>query len=165
VWEQTEFETVHGDAVDRALCDFVPSWDENNRGEKTLDVTRGGLILTDCTRGQLGPLRDCGFVEGAGSLVTVACPPGESVALRCNLPEEAAPAVLRACEYSQVLGMGTACVERDALYNESLLAGETELDISCPGGRSADEPGGTVALYAAPLLPGDALELGCSMIE
>lgn len=165
VWEQTEFVTSHGDPVDRAECDFVSDWDANNRGEKTLDVTRGGLILSACTRGQIGPLRDCGFVEGAGALGTVACPPGANVSLSCTLPEGAAPAVLRACEYSEVLGMGTACVQRDALYNESLLPGETELEFSCPDARGDDEPGGNVALYAATVWPGDTLELDCSVVE
>lgn len=164
-WEETEFETVHGDPVDRAVCDFVPDYDANNRGEKTLDVTRGGLIVSECTRGQIGPNRDCGFTEGAGEQATIACPPGETVRLSCALPEDAAPAVLRACEYSQVLGMGTACVFREALVNETLLSGETEVDIECPLARSESEPGGTVALYTAPILPGDDLNLDCQVVD
>ncbi len=54
-FEPTEFETVHGDPVDRAVCDFVPGWDENNRGDKTVEITRGGLITSACARGQIGP--------------------------------------------------------------------------------------------------------------
>jgi len=164
-WEQTEFETVHGDPVDRAVCDFVPDYDANNQGQKTLDVTRGGLIVSTCSRGQLGPLRDCGFTEGAGALTAVACPPGESVTVSCSVPDDAAPAVIRACEYSDVLEMGTACVFRDAVANETLTAGETEVTIACPAARSEAEPGGTVALYAAPALPGDELELDCVVLE
>jgi hypothetical protein len=163
-WEETEFETVHGEPVDRAVCDFIPDYDDNNREEKTLDVTRGGLITSDCARGQLGPLRDCGFSEGAGSLKAVSCPPGESVTVRCSLPDDAAPAVLRACEYSDVLAMGTSCVLREALTNESLVSGDNDIDVECPAARSETEPGGTVALYAAPLLPGDALEIECSVL-
>ena len=165
VWEETEFETAHGDPVDRALCDFIPDWDANNRGDKTLDVTRGGLILSSCERGQIGPLRDCGFSEGVGSLETVACPAGETITLRCEVPDDATPAVLRACEYSEVLGLGTACVFRDALVNESLLTGSTDIDIECPLARSDDEPGGTISLYAAPLLPGDEIELSCAVVD
>lgn len=165
IWEETEFETVHGDPVDRASCDFVEGWDDNNRSRKTLDVTRGGLILTDCSRGQIGPLRDCGFSEGAGSLVTAACSPGETVTLVCSLPTAAEPALVRACEYSQVLGMGTACVFRDALLNETLDPGaETQLEVACPAARSDSEPGGTISLYAAPILPGDTLDLDCSVL-
>jgi hypothetical protein len=165
VWEETEFETVHGDPVDRALCDFIPDYDVNNQGDKTLDVTRGGLILSACERGQIGPLRDCGFSEGAGSLETTVCPAGETITLRCELAEDAAPVVVRACEYSEVLGLGTACVFRDALVNEGLASGRTDIDIECPAARSDDEPGGTISLYAAPLLPGDALDIACSVVD
>lgn len=163
VWEATEFETAHGEPVDRALCDFVDDWDANNRGEKTLDVTRGGLILSECTRGQLGPLRDCGFEEGAGGLQTIACPPGENVTLHCEVPDEGTPVVLRACEYSQVLGMGTACVYREALSNGTLLPGATDISVACPPARSEDEPGGTVSLYLAPVLPNDAVSVTCEV--
>ena len=163
VWEQTEFETVHGDPVDRAVCDFVDGWDDNNTATKTVEVTRGGLILTACTRGQLGPLRDCGFEEGAGSLSRVACPVGETISLRCEVPEDASPVVVRGCEYSDVLHLGTACVQRDALFNESLAAGETSIEVSCPDGHSELEPGGNIALYAAPLLPGEDVTVQCSV--
>lgn len=163
VWEETEFETVHGLPVDRALCDFVDGWDANNQGEKVLEVTRGGLILSECTRGQVGPLRDCGFEEGVGNLVTIACAPGETVTLHCEVPEGASSAVVRACEYSDVLEMGTACVYRDALVNETLLAGEKDFEVPCPAAHSDEEPGGTVALYVAPMLPGDALEVACEV--
>ena len=164
-WEETEFETVHGDPVDRAVCDFVEGWDDNNREQKSLDVTRGGLISSDCARGQFGPLRDCGFSEGAGSLRTVACPPGERITVDCSVPSEAAPSVIRVCEYSEVLGMGTACVLRDALRNEILLTGTFELDVECPAARSDSEPGGTVALYTAPLFTGDAVDIECELEE
>lgn len=162
-WEETGFETVHGDPVDRAVCDFVPDYDANNRADKTLDVTRGGLIAQPCTRGQLGPRRDCDFSEG--NEPTVSCPPGETIRLSCAVPAAAAPAVLRVCEYSQVLDMGIACVFREALANETLLPGVTELELDCPSGRSDSEPGGTVALYTAPALPGDEVDLDCSVVN
>lgn len=163
VWEETEFETVHGDPVDRLVCEFVEGWDDNNIGNKTVEVTRGGLILSACSRDQIGPLRDCDFREGAGSLETVACPPGETIELSCELPDAGAPAVLRACEYSEVLHMGTACVYRDALVNQMLSSGKIEIELPCPAAHSESEPGGTVALYVAPLLPGDDIELHCEV--
>jgi hypothetical protein len=165
-FEPTEFETVHGDPVDRAVCDFVPGWDENNRGDKTVEITRGGLITSACARGQIGPLRDCGFAEGAGSLTTIPCEPGATVTLRCDLPEGAAPAVVRACEYSHELESGTACVYRDALVNRLVEAGGGELAIECPPARDAErEPGGTVSLYSASVLPGDSIaKLDCNAV-
>jgi hypothetical protein len=163
VWEETEFETVHGLPVDRALCDFVDGWDANNEGEKVLEVTRGGLILSECARGQIGPLRDCGFSEGVGTLLTFGCAPGETATVHCEVAAESSPAVVRACEYSDVLAMGTACVYRDALANEALPAGDTEFEVTCPAFHSEAEPGGTVSLYFAPLLPGDDVEVTCEV--
>lgn len=163
VWEKTEFETVHGDPVDRALCEFVDGWDQNNTGDKMVDVTRGGLILSPCTRGQLGPLRDCGFEEGAGSLARAACPVEETITLSCELPAHAAPVVVRGCEYSDVLGLGTACVYRDALFNQTMLPGETTIEVACPDGHSELEPGGSIALYTAPLLPGEPVQVTCTV--
>ena len=118
-------------------------------------------------RGQIGPLRDCGFSEGAGSLDNVACAPGETINVRCELPESAAPAVVRACEYSQALETGTACVYRDALANSVVEPGSAELSIECPAARDeATEPGGTITLYSAPLLPSDATDtLDCEVVE
>src|SRR5688572_4259551 len=154
VFEATEFTTVHGDPVDRLVCDFVSGWDDNNRGDKTVEITRGGLITSTCARGQVGPLRDCGFAEGAGGLDNVACAPGETITVRCSLPDAAAPAVVRACEYSQALETGTACVYRDALVNAVVEPGDIEIGIDCPAARDeATEPGGTITLYSAPLLP------------
>jgi len=166
VFEATEFETVHGDPVDRLMCDFVEGWDQNNRGDNSVQITRGGLITSACTRGQIGPLRDCGFAEGAGSLDNVACAPGKTISVRCTLPDDAAPAVVRACEYSKALETGTACVYRDALVNSVVEPGSPELSIECPAARDeATEPGGTITLYSAPLLPTDAAgALDCELV-
>ncbi|HEU5074061.1 MAG TPA: hypothetical protein VFU02_07805, partial [Polyangiaceae bacterium] len=167
VFEETEFTTVHGDPVDRLVCDFVSDWDANNRGDKNVEITRGGLITSTCTRGQVGPLRDCGFAEGAGSLDNVACAPGQTIRVRCDLPENTPPAVVRACEYSQVLETGTACVYRDALVNNVVEPGGSEFDIECPPARAqVNEPGGTITLYSAPLLPSDTPgELDCEVLD
>ena len=167
VFEDTEFETVHGDPVDRLMCDFVDGWDANNRGDDTLEITRGGLITGACTRGQVGPLKDCGFAEGAGRLDNVACAPGGTIRVRCSLPDAAAPAVVRACEYSQALQTGTACVYREALLNSVVEPGSSELRIECPAARDdATEPGGTITLYSAALLPSDdAGALDCDVID
>jgi hypothetical protein len=155
LFESTEFTTVHGDPVDRLQCDFVPGWDENNRGDDVVEITRGGLIASECERGQLGPLRDCGFAEGVGGLTALPCEPGTTLYLTCTLEADAPPAVLRVCEYSEVLGAGTACVYRDAVLNEVVVGGDDDVAIECPAGHSVDEPGGTVAFYSANLWPGD----------
>jgi hypothetical protein len=87
--------------------------------------------------------------------------------VRCTLSEDGAPAVVRACEYSQVLATGTACVYRDALVNGIVQPGGLDLEIECPAARdAATEPGGTITLYSAPLLPSDTVgELDCEVID
>lgn len=160
-FEPSDFTTEAGEPVDRPVCEPMADWDANNSASEAVAFpATGGLILTDCARGQVGPLRDCGFVEGAGELVTADCAPGESVRLTCSVPAGAAPAVLRVCEFSQALATGVACVQRDSLENR-VIEGEVVLDVACPAARDSVEVGGTVSLYSAPVLPGDELEITC----
>jgi hypothetical protein len=167
LFEPTAFETEDGETVDRPVCEFAPGFADNNYEQRPVDMPAAGLIVTPCMRGQLGPLRDCGFSEGAGQLAELACPVGAALTMRCSLPLDAAPAIVRVCEYSEVLGRGVACVFRDAVANEVVGAGETQLTIECPEARDETlEPGGRVSLYSAPVLPGDVLaELDCQPVN
>ncbi len=165
-FEPTDFTTKDGKPVDRPVCDFMAGWDANNTGslEVMLPVD-GGLTTAACDRGQLGPLRDCGFQEqkDAGSQIT--CTPGQPLTLDCTVADPLKPQVLRACERSAVLGTGVACTYRDALANEVVATGTTTITLGCPAARDASEPGGLVALYAAPLLPEDAAQaVACTVV-
>ncbi|MET0414015.1 MAG: lysyl oxidase family protein [Polyangiaceae bacterium] len=158
VFEPSEFQTEDGETVDRPVCEFAADYESNNYQERPVNTPSDGLIATACTRGQLGPLRDCGFSAGSGPMAQLPCEVGSTVTLRCSLPADAAPVVLRVCEYSQQLETGVACVFRDAVVNEIVTAGETDLTIECPAARDSEsEPGGRVSLYLAPVLPGDVI--------
>jgi hypothetical protein len=155
VWEPTEFETEAGETVDRAKCDFAEDWDANNYGKRdvTLPLPGEGMVTGPCTRGQIGPKRNCGFTyEGA----LRNCEPGESVKLSCSIDADAAPQTVRVCEGSRVLGAGVACVDKDALDSANLAADEpVELRFECPDRRDATEIGGRFALYTGAVWPDD----------
>jgi hypothetical protein len=167
VFEPSEFTTDDGETVDRPVCDFAEDYTANNYQERPVNAPSDGLIAMPCSRGQLGPLRDCGFNAGAGPLARLQCPVGSAITLRCSLPTDAPPLVLRACEYSEQLETGVACVFRDAIANEIIGAGEAEVTIECPDARDAtSEPGGRVSLYMAPVLPGDSIDgLECEPVN
>jgi hypothetical protein len=162
-FEDSGFRTATDLRVDRPACDFAPNWNDNNEQSRMISIApTGGLITSECTRGQLGPLRDCGFSEGAGALAQVPCAVGSSVQLRCSTPDGSPPAVLRVCEYSEAQHTGVACVYRDALANELVDGSDVLIDVSCPEARDVVEIGGRVALYSAPALPGEVAQVSCT---
>jgi hypothetical protein len=110
----------------------------------------GGFITAPCTRGQAGPLKDCGFQEQAENLT---CTPGNTVNLRCRVGLLSAPQVLRVCENSAGLGGVTACMYRDALATAVVNTLPSTVSFTCPAARSAGEPGGTFGYYGSPVLP------------
>jgi hypothetical protein len=147
---------IRRDTIDRPVCDELEGWDENNYAEQdvTLPVPGEGMLTEPCSRGQLGPRRNCGFTY-AGEIR--ACTAGDTVSLSCSV-EDAAPLVVRVCEASSVLGAGTACWDAEALASQTLSGSESvSFTFTCPAERSASEPGGKFALYQAPLWPADEL--------
>ncbi len=154
VWEATDFKSEGGETVDRPKCDFTESWDSNNfqARDVTLPVPGEGMITEPCTRGQLGPKRNCGFNYG-GSLLS--CTPGATVALHCSTPKGAAPQALRVCEGSSVLGAGVACVDAEALASALPTEAGVAVSFKCPELRDELEPGGKYALYTAATWPED----------
>lgn len=164
LWEPTEFVTAEGEPVDRPLCSFSSEWDANNYGEQsvTLPVPGEGLITTECSRGQVGRLRNCGFtpLPELGS-----CSAG-TFELSCSVPEGSAPQSIRVCEASQVLGAGVACDSRSALALADVeSAGPITLTVPCPEPRGAAEPGGLYAIYTAPTFGEDAAApVSCSVV-
>jgi len=154
-WEATELKTDAGESVDRPVCDEAKAWDENNFAEEpvTLPTAGKGMITEECTRGQIGPLRNCGYLyDGAME----KCAPGEEVRISCTTEAGAEPQVVRLCEGSKVLGAGTACLEQQALVGLTIEAGsEATATFTCPVKRDASEPGGLVAIYRGALFPED----------
>jgi hypothetical protein len=166
-FEPTDFKTPSGAPVDRPACDYMPEWDENNSQERAVSVpSAGGLINTACSRGQIGPLRDCGFAPAQVPQSVIECEPGTTLTLQCTVADRGRPLVLRACDYSHVLGQGVACVFREAVANQILGSGTTAFEAKCPQALDDAEPGGKLSLYTAPLLPTDEpLNVECSVTE
>lgn len=163
VFEPTTYTSEDGKPIDRPKCSFTPGYDANNLGttKVTLPV-RGGYVTEPCARGQMGPTRDCGFTE-AGPAST--CAPGATVHLSCAGASAAAPAQVRVCEASAVLGAGVACAYHDALAGAVLPDGAAvDVTFTCPSPRDDRERGGRYALYASPVFDGDVLQpLNCTV--
>jgi hypothetical protein len=154
LWEASGFRTDTGFPISRPVCEFGENWDANNEATEPIPIPPTGSFVTEpCQNEEMGPLRNCGFVEQTADL---ACDPGETVSLDLQIPTDAAPQVLRVCEVSAVLGVGTACVFEDALANMIVGQGGETAEFTCPLSRSADEPGGLFAFYSAPVFPADA---------
>ena len=153
LWEASGFRTENGFPVSRPVCNFVEDWDVNNEATEPIPIPPTGSFVTEpCQHDELGPLRNCGFVEQGNDFT---CDPGETVSLDLRLSRNAEPQVARICEVSKVLGVGTACTFEDSLTNLIVAAGRETADFICPLPRPADEPGGLFALYSAPVFPAD----------
>src|SRR5205823_1273743 len=99
-------------------------------------------------RGQLGPKRDCGFAT-TGKLQS--CAAGATVTLKCKTTGNTQ--VVRACEISQKLGVGTACSLRDSAANAIVGSATTTVSFTCPAVRDAAAGAGGYQLYQGSLLP------------
>ncbi|MFO0762271.1 MAG: lysyl oxidase family protein [Byssovorax sp.] len=156
-YEPTDFKTAKGEPVDRPKCDFMPDWDKNNTRSEDVELPALGesFVNQPCTRGQIGPLRNCGFKKQAD---TEACTPGATVNLTCTVPAGASPQTLRICESSKVLGSGTACTHGFSLANGVITEQGVPVIFTCPSPRDANEPGGLYSVYASPLTDDDKAE-------
>jgi len=154
VWEPTEFKTEAGETVDRQKCDFIDNVDENNYRELpvTLPVPGEGMVTEPCTRGQIGPKRNCGYTYDAK---LSSCTPGATVNLTCKTAGGVAPQALRICEGSSVLGAAVACTEVDALATALPTSAGVEVSFKCPSERDEHEPGGKYGLYYGAIWPED----------
>jgi hypothetical protein len=154
LWEDSGRRTETGFPISRPICEFVEDWDANNEASEQIPIPASGSFVTEpCQHGELGPLRNCDFVEQTADQT---CDPGQTVSLDLQIPADASPQVLRVCDVSAVLGVGTACTFEDALANVIVGEAGEMADFSCPLPRSDEEPGGAYALYSAPVLPTDA---------
>ena len=154
-WEKTTFTTSLGGEVDRPVCTYSTAWDQDNVDayDVTLPLDGNGYVTAPCTRGQLGPLRNCGFTKQDDKL---KCTPGAKVTLSCAVPAGGAPHAVRICETSAVLKTGIPCI-----YDQALATGTADtgapavVSFTCPGPRDPQEPGGGYALYTGPAFPED----------
>ena len=168
LWEPSGFVTDDGESINRPQCDFFADWDANNEEVRNVFVPQTGSFVTaSCANDESGPKRNCGFTELELTANERFCEPGENVDLTIPLPQEAAPQVLRVCEWSAALGVGIACTFEDALLNQT-VAEDTAVSFTCPLIRDADEAAevaGGYSLYIAPLWPGDEGELAAVSVN
>lgn len=155
VYEPTDFKTAKGEPVDKPKCDYMPDWDKNNARSEEVKLPGLGesFVEQPCTRGQIGPLRNCGFKKQKD---LEACTPGAGVTLMCSVPAGSAPQTARFCESSKVLGSGTGCTHGFSLANGIITEAGVPVIFTCPSPRSADEPGGLYSVYSSPLVDEDA---------
>jgi len=154
-WVPTTLTPATGHPVDKPACTFAPGWDQDNTDAYpvTLPLDGNGYVTAPCTRGQLGPLRNCGLVKQDD---TLHCTPGATVTLSCTVPAAAAPHAVRVCETSAVLKTGIPCIQAEALAVGTVDTGTAAtVSFTCPGARDANEPGGGYALYTGPIFPDD----------
>ncbi len=171
VWAPTGLIGENGEPVEAPLCRLSPTWDDNNTDstQETIEPHGLGMINAPCARGQIGPLRNCGF----GTRPDVArCTPGQPKTVTFSVKAGAAPQVVRLTEFSEVLGSPIPARYEDSWVplqpgvsdQPTMLANFMVSDsapatvtFTCPGPRTGGrfEPGGRYGIYTAPVLPGD----------
>ncbi|KAF0448457.1 lysyl oxidase-like protein 2/3/4 [Gigaspora margarita] len=154
LWEPTNFTTSYGYPVYREKCNFIKNWDANNYESIIYNLPNNLSFVTEpCTRGQSGPLRDCGFQVQDN---TIECTSGENVTLGFYLREskQTPSVIVRICESSRVLG-STHCEYAYALANAIVELPSNELNpakvtFQCPIARDNIETGGLYSILVAP---------------
>lgn len=160
LWEPSGLTAEDGSPINRARCDFVAGWDENNEAQRDVFLpATGSFVTAPCGDGEIGPRRNCGFREVTVEGVDAACRAGQPTALSLRAAEDEAPQVIRVCERSAALGTGVACTYEDSLANVVLESQARTVAFTCPFLRDAadagGDEGGNFSLYAAPAWPGD----------
>jgi hypothetical protein len=140
-----------GNPVLRNSCAFFNNWNANNLGTVQFSQPEGSFVTQPCTRGQTGPVRDCGF-EAEPPLRS--CTPRHVVSLSCKSDD--GPKVLRVCEMSAQLGEGVACSYRDSLANVIVDSQGTKVNFTCPAVRDGANGAGGFSLYDASVVAEDA---------
>jgi hypothetical protein len=141
------FTDPNGNPVLRNSCAFYKNWNANNLGTVQFSQSAGSFVTQPCTRGQTGPVRDCGF-HAESQLQT--CNVGQKVKLSCTNDDQ--PAVLRVCEMSSKLGVGVDCSYRDSLSNTIVDQKGANVSFACPAIRDDASGAGGFSLYRAALL-------------
>jgi hypothetical protein len=153
IYDPTEFVNHDGEQVFRQRCDYEEGALDNNVDSYPVTVPRSGetYVSLPCDRGQVGPLRNCGYALSQDALT---CTPGERVRLSCTVASRGAPQVARVCERSAVLNTAMACTERMALTSQAIDRSAI-LELTCPAARTG-EPGGRYSIFAGAAFPDDA---------
>jgi hypothetical protein len=148
-FDPTIFKDAQGNPISRVRCQFAPNYAANNVGKVSMSQGPGSFVNDDCSRGQIGPLRDCGFTP---SSEVHSCTAGSTVTLQCKTG--GSQQVLRVCEASGALGMGIPCTYLNSTSN-TIVDGDSEsVTFTCPVVRDATVAGaGAYSLSHAPLLP------------
>lgn len=146
----------------RVNCGFLTNWNSyippdppspsfhDNYDAVPVTSPGGGFVTDQCTRGQIGPKRNCGFTAGLTAAATtpgtdtpVACAsatasaPAQQVSLSCRVGAGAQPAVVRICEVSGQSDTGVACTLANAVANVIVGTKPTAVQFSCPAVRDA----------------------------
>jgi hypothetical protein len=171
VWADTGLTGENGQPVEAPLCDLKDGWDSNNAHSvpETILPQGQGLITSTCTRGQIGPLRNCGF--GTSTTVT-DCVPGAATTATFTVGKKATPQVVRVAEYSHQLHspiparyedswvpLHPGVSDQPSMLGNGIVAPGAPLTLTftCPSPRTggAYEPGGTYSVYTGPVFPDD----------
>jgi hypothetical protein len=155
--------------VEAPLCQKIPTWADNNFDtvQETIEAQGLGLITSACTRGQIGPLRNCGFGTNPR---TVDCVSGQLTTATFSIKPGAPPQIVRLTEYSHVLGspiparyedswvpLRPGVSDQPAMLANVVVSTRTTVSFSCPSPRTAGAagPGGKYSIYTAPVFPDD----------
>jgi Lysyl oxidase len=154
VFDPTSLQDAQGNTISRMRCQFAPNYAADNVGKVAVSHGPGGFVNDPCERGQVGPLRDCGFTPPGE---VHSCAAGSTVALQCKTA--GSQQVLRICEASEALGTGIACTYLNSASN-TIVDGDAErVTFTCPAVRDAAVAGtGGYSLSHAPLLPAQPAE-------
>lgn len=151
-FEPTEFVNEMGLVESRFKCEPFPDAAADNTVTAQVVVpAEGGLVTGPCRDFQVGPARNCGFARRGG---VITCTPGATVTVSCEGGSDAAPAAVRVCEASHLLG-AIPCLFADALGRGVATADPLEVTFTCPAARSMAETGGLAFVYVGPLIGGD----------
>jgi hypothetical protein len=171
VWKPTGLISDDGHPVEAPLCSQSEGWDENNTHsvQEKIEKHGLGLITSTCTRGQIGPLRNCGF---GTTPTTASCVPGSMTTATFSIPAGATPQVVRLTEFSHALNSPIPARYEDSWVpfqpgvsdQPAMLANAVvessnpaQVTFRCPSPRTGGvaEPGGRYSVYAAPVFPDD----------
>ena len=155
--------------MEAPLCQKIPTWADNNfdTTQETIEAHGLGLITSACTRGQIGPLRNCGFGTNPK---TVDCVPGQPTTATFSIKSGAPPQIVRLTEYSHALAspiparyedswvpLQPGVSDQPAMLANAIVSSSTTVTFPCPSPRTAGaaEPGGTYSIYTGPVFPFD----------
>jgi hypothetical protein len=149
VFDPTSLQDAQGNPISKMRCQFAPNYSANNVAKVSVSQGPGSFINDVCDRGQIGPLRDCGFTPPSE---IHSCAAGSTVTLQCKTA--GSQQVLRVCETSQALGIGIPCTYLNSASN-TIIAGDSEkVTFTCPAVRDAAVAGtGGYSMSHAALLP------------